>query len=254
MENFSKFIRLLFVLILLSCDLDPSVVENDFISYTPLQVGDFTQMIFLDDSSTITFGIVGTTRRADGLLTFIGEWQDGTLEPDTFYYFLKDSYFGSTELDTVTDNGLMRLVNPFREQKLAKSQPHPGDRWRHTLGDADSTYWMARTEKPLDAFAGWFDNVFGFYLFPRSGSAHFMKTYYGRDVGWLATAGSDAIGIFALCSYKKVNGKTYGAMWPTKNPPSPDALKKRQQFVRDAFFSGQFFPDGSAPHRLRPAP
>ncbi|MFZ5515185.1 MAG: hypothetical protein ACOY90_01020 [Candidatus Zhuqueibacterota bacterium] len=245
MEKISKFVRLLIVLSLLSCDMDPSVVETNFISYTPLQVGDFTQMIFLDDSSTITFGIVGTKLRADGMPTFIGEWQDGTFSPDTFYYFLKDGYFGSTELDTVTDDWLMRLLNPFREQKLAKSQPHPGDGWRHTLGDTDSTHWIARAEKPLDTFAGRFDNVFGFYLYPQSGSSHFMKTYYGLDVGWLATAGSDVTGIFALCSYKKVGGKTFGALWPAKNPASPDALRKQHRFIQDAFFSGLFLWDGS---------
>lgn len=240
MNFFFISVCLLIFLPLFFCDLDPSVVETDFITYTPLSVGDFTQLVFLADSSTITFGIIGRTQRTDARPVFIGEWQDGTFEPDTFYYFLKDGYFVSTELDTIEDDWLIRLVNPFREQRLAKSQPHPGDAWVHTTGNSDSSFWIARAEEKLVTFSGEFENVFGFELHSNDGTSYFLKTYYGLGVGWLATAGDETTGLYVSCSYKKIGDKRFGELWPAKNPSFPGNAKKTRHLNVHGLHPGNF--------------
>ncbi len=240
MKFFRFFFCLLLFLPLLFCDLDPSVMETDFITYTPLSIGDFTQLVFLADSSTITFGIVGRTQRADGRPVFIGEWQDGTFQPDTFFYFLNDGFFIATELDTIEDDWLIRLLNPFREQRLAKAQPHPGDAFVHTIGETDSSYWIARAEKKLNTFSGEFKNVFAFELYSKFNSDYFIKTYYGLGVGWIGTAGDKDTGMFASCSYKKMGEKTYGELWPAKNPTFPALAKIREEKFDHRTFSGAF--------------
>lgn len=249
MRQFAFFILALIVFFIF-CDLDPSVVEKYFYTFTPLNIGDVTQLVFPMDSSTISFCIVGKTKRADNQVVFIGEWQDGTQEPNTFYYFLKDGYFLSTELDTIKDDWLMHLVNPFREQKLAKSQPHNGDVWVHTVGNSDSTYWIAKPEQKLDTFCGEFRNVYGFGLFSKYDIEPFLKTYYGLGIGWLGTAVSDTSGLIASCSYKKVGDKTFGELWPAKNPiysgfPKKFHHQNAGSSIRYKMISGLFLLNGT---------
>lgn len=206
------------LLLLFYCSSDTSGPNNS-VSYTPLSLGDITQLIYIKDSSTTLFKIVDKTLRKDGKSVYIGEWQYGTQNSFTSYYFISDEYFIATELDTVEDDSLLLELNPFREQRLAKSFPKSGDTWLHTHGDPDSVYWVADEIGVFSTFFGEVSEVYGFRLFDKNDTYPFLITYYGGDLGWIGSSsfGFDSTEVQFLCSYKKVSGKTYGELWPEKD-------------------------------------
>ena len=225
---------------LYQCKTNMDSSKNN-VSYTPLAVGDITQMIMMKDSSTILFSIVGKATRADGKKVFLGLWKSGTQEPDTSYYLVSDGYFKATELDTVKDDSLLAIPNPFREQRLAKSFPEEGDTFIHTIGEGDSSYWYAEKVDTLTTLFGKVNNVFRFQLYTGSRSLYLL-TCYAKGIGWIATdicsIGSPEIDY--LCAYKKIYGKTYGRLWPEKDS------KGLTKFVKEKVISSLI---GSSLHK-----
>jgi len=200
-------------LFIFSCGDDPVSSSYDD-SYTPLTIGDVTQLIFLSDSSTILLEIIGTTQRTDGLSVCICGFKYGKSSLDTSYYCIKDGYLVATELEPVQNDPLLILTNPFREQRIAKSHPSDGDRWIHTPGEADTIWCIAIKVDAIDVPAGHFKNVFAFNI------AGFLTVYYSQRIGWI---GSDMSFITSpgpdfSCSYKNVNGNQYGYLFPPKDP------------------------------------
>jgi hypothetical protein len=188
-------------------------------SYTPLAMGDVTQLIFVKDSSTTVFSIVGQTRRKDGQRVFTAESKYGSAEPLTSHYFITDGYYVATELEPVGNDPVMLEVNPYREQRLAKSFPEPGDTWLHTPGAADSAYWIAEEIGTFPTLFGKVRDVYEFRLYNAGYRDPFLITYYAKDLGWIGSSGFgfDSSAVQFMCSYKKVSGKTYGVLWPDKD-------------------------------------
>ncbi len=211
-------------------------------SYTPLSVGDMTQIIFTQDSSTTLFSIIDKIKRKDGKEVFIGTFKYGTQEPDTSYYAISNGYFISTLLDTVSDDSMMKKINPFLEQRLAKSFPEQGDTWLHTIGNPDSVYWIAEKEELFNTFWGEVDDVFRFELYEKNAVNPFLKTYYGINMGWIGSKLSyfDFPDLDCICSYKKVSGKVYGELWPEKTitwSEIPSEQNRIKKIIRISFIN-----------------
>ena len=67
--------------------------------YSQLDVGNVTQFVDSNDSSTFLVEIVGTTHRKDGQEVFIEKQTSGIGAPDTSYEFIKDGFLITTRLD-----------------------------------------------------------------------------------------------------------------------------------------------------------
>jgi hypothetical protein len=208
-------------------------------NYTPVSIGDVTQLILMPDSSTIKFSITGQTKRKDGLNVFQGEWKYGTLNPLTFHYYLSDGYFIATELDTFSNDSILAAVNPFREQRLAMSYPRGGDTWLHTMGDPDSSYWVTTVADPFPTLFGDIEDVHGFDLYLwKDDVSPSLTTFYGPGLGWIGSSWYSGQGVSRVtCSYKKISGNTYGELWPEKDSVR---LKKfsSYDFLKHTFDSG----------------
>jgi|GEM_PF-2108285 len=219
------FIPLIFIIfIFIHCGQSPVTSTYD-LSYTPLNVGDITQLIFVRDSSTILLEITGTKKRADHTTVYQGVWLYGKYEYDTSYYFIDDGYYTSTQLDIVTYDSSLVDINPFAEQRLAKSFPQENDTWIHTVGDPDPVSWVAHALGSIEVPAGTFNDVFAFTL------DGILTTVYGKGVGWLGTASfvSDT-GLDFICTYKKVKNNENGHLWQAKNPePGPIILNQKKR-------------------------
>lgn len=218
---FFKLSRIAFLLLSMlfvwNCPGNPLSIEMTT-SYTPLDVGDIRQLVFHGDSSTTLMSVVGKTNRSDGTEVFIEEWKYGKQSvPFVSYYLVKDGYYMATELDTTSDDDINKAINPFGEQRLAKSHPVDGETWIHTLGRYDGAFWVSESIRKLNTLCGTFDNVFAFTLFEKPGSS-ILTTYYAGGVGYLGTSTSFFPGLDFSCSYIKVNGKVYGHLWPAKDP------------------------------------
>jgi hypothetical protein len=210
------FFLLLLMMVIWNCIGNP--VSSDInISYTPLNVGDVRQLISHADSSTILFSVIGKTKRMDGTEVFVMEWKSGIQNLAVFYYLVKNGYYMATELDTTRQSGIDISINPFGEQRLAKSYPVDGEVWQHTIGDTNSLFWLSRSVGQLSTFCGSFDNVFGFTLFDEYESS-VLTTYYSKGIGWIGTSTSFFPNLDFSCSYVRVNGKVYGHLWPEKDP------------------------------------
>jgi hypothetical protein len=200
-------------------------------------------LIFRGDSSTTLMSVVGKTNRGDGTEVFIEEWKYGTQAPTVSYYLVKDGYFLATELDTTSQSWINKNINPFGEQRLAKSYPVDGETWIHTVGSYDSLFWKSELIRKLTTFSGTFDNVFGFTLFENPGSS-ILTTYYAKGVGYIGTAMAFFPGLDFSCSYVRVNGREYGHLWPAKD--STLIPKDKKEFVNEKlaqyhFLIGQRF-------------
>lgn len=235
--SFSNLLKIsslaLLWIIIWKCVGNP-ISSDSSISYTPLNVADVRQIIYQADSSTILFSIVGKTKRSDGRDVFIGEWKYGTRNPYTDHYLVKDGYFMATELDTTPYPNIDVTVNPFVEQRLAKSLPSDGETWKHTLGDSNGDFWKSRSIEQLSTFCGTFDNVFGFMLFEDQASS-ILTAFYAKQVGWIGTSTSlSKEPLDFSCSYIRVNGKVFGHLWPEKDPtifPPPTIAADRQKIL-----------------------
>ncbi len=188
-------------------------------TYTPLALGDVTQLIYMEDSSTTMLSIVDQARRKDGKLVFVGEFKSGTQNPTTSYYLISNGFFVATELEPVDDVPSVLKINPYREQRLAKSHPVPGEKWFHTLGSPDSTYFVAEIIDFFPTLFGEINDVYGFGLYHKNSTSPFLISYYSKDMGLIASSGFyfDPSEPQFLCSYKKVSGETYGELWPEKD-------------------------------------
>lgn len=239
----SIFFLLLPVSIMWTCAGNPLSSEITT-SYTPLNVGDVRQLIFREDSSTTLFSIVGKTLRRDGTEVFIGEWQYGTQEAlFTSYYLVRDGYYMATELDTTSQNHIDKTINPFGEQRLAKSYPVDGEVWQQTVGDSYSFFWTSRSIEQLSTFCGTFENVFGFTLFDDFGFS-ILTTYYSKGIGWIGTSSVFSQGPDFSCSYVRVNGKVFGHLWPAKDPtllPKSERENLAKVLAAYPFLIGQRF-------------
>ncbi len=206
------------LLLLIQCKSTTTTESPSKLSFTPLSVGDITQIIFTTDSSTTLLSMIGTTKRKDGKEVIVGTFKYGTQEPDTSYYLLSDGYFIATEIDTITYDSSLVKVNPFREQRLAKSNPESGDSWQHTIGEPDSIFWLAERQDTYSSYFGDISNVFKFTLYENT-SYPMLSTYYGNNMGWVgsSSSGNDSTGFKFICSYKKISGKVYGELWPDKD-------------------------------------
>ncbi len=157
---------MIIIIVFLSCG-ENSTETPEKKSYTPLGVGDKTQIIYLDDSSTTSLEIVDIVQRTDGQKVYRGLFKMGTQIPSVSYYLVSDGFFKSTELDTVPDDTLLQQVNPFREQRLAKSYPETGERWLHTIGDTDEDYFIANHINSFSTLWGEVNDVFRYDLYDK---------------------------------------------------------------------------------------
>ena len=219
------------LLLLIQCKSTTTAESSSELSFTPLSVGDITQIIFTSDSSTTLFSMIGTTKRKDGKEIIIGTFKYGTQEPDTFYYLLSDGYFITSRIDSVTYDSSVVNVNPFREQRLAKSYPESGDSWLHTIGDPDSIYWIAEKQDTFSSYFGNINDVFKFTLYENMYSP-FLNTYYAKNMGWIGSTsfGYDSTEFMFKCSYKKILGKVYGELWPEKDISGFKTILNKNQY------------------------
>jgi len=194
--------------------------ENIQGNYTPLNVGDVRQLVFLSDSSTILMTIVGKTKREDGQEVFVCWNNYGTYIGDTSYYFIKDGYYCVTELDTdltkkYDDYEEFASSNPFGEQRLGKLYPNDGDFWKQFVGRNDSMYRYANYAGSKNMITGNFPNVFSFAVF--DSSKKFADIYFAENIGHIGTSISlEGNTSEFQVSYIKVANKVIGELWPAK--------------------------------------
>jgi hypothetical protein len=237
------FIFILF----LSCQNFMSGMPNsrdDDQSYMPLNVGDVRQIIGTADSSTMLMSIVGTTYRIDGTQVYCIEWKWGNLVPDTLYYFNRDGYSLSTELDTTPDYFFNPSINPFNEQRMARLHPKDGELFFNSPDSSDDIFWIARKEEPLKTFCGIFEDVFSFNLYSTYATyaEPYIITYYGKGYGYLGTSVITTSEIDFQVSYIRAGNKTVGTMWPIKNPEglmkNPENRKALSALLNRIFYPG----------------
>jgi hypothetical protein len=239
MEEMMKNVSAIIVIFMLlsGCGQNTAPDINDD-SYTPLNAGDQTQIVFLPDSITQMLRITGIVERSDRQKVYVMESKLGINDPDTMgYYYIKDGYYMSTELNRIKFDPVLAKINPFNEQRLAKSNPEASDMWYHTVGDTDSLYFIADKIDSLDTYCGTFKDVFAFQLFYKNSDSFFMKIYYGKNLGYLATELGFATGpeMVALCSYKKIGNHTYGNPRPEKGPVLDKIKKIRKEYLINLF-------------------
>ena len=208
----------LFLLMYMSCESGSNQsIDED--SYTPLSEGDVTQLIFVKDSSTTRISIVDRVPRNDGQMVYVQETKYGTQKPTISHYYVSEGYLVATELTPVENDTLMLVVNPYREQRLAKSNPEPGDVWFHTPGNPDSMYFIAEEIGVFSTLFGEIEDVYGFGLCHKNNSYPILIPYYAKGLGVIGSSGFyfQPGEVQILCSYKRVSGKTYGELWPEKD-------------------------------------
>ncbi|VAX21286.1 hypothetical protein MNBD_IGNAVI01-1873 [hydrothermal vent metagenome] len=212
-----------FILLLpffISCD---SSTETEApIPYMSLHVGDVRQYFSEKDSVYDTWYIVGETHRTDGQKVFIGTNEFGSLEDTAryFYYFIRDGYFYSTEIDTNSE-GWDLPGNPYVEQRLGKTFPKDGDKWIHIDGNKKEQYFTAKYIGSKSTPAKDFKNVYGFQL------DSILTVYYAEGFGHIGISFLEK-NISILVNYVKVNGKEYGEYIPQ------DQLPKRTSSTNEA--------------------
>ena len=181
MSRYISFAMLVFVInLLISCNENTTEsVANKL--YTPLSLGDKTQIIFMADSSTVSLEIVAMAERSDGQKVYQGHYKPGTQAPNVSYYYVADGYFMATALDTIQSDTLLHQINPFREQRLAKSYPKINDSWVHTIGDSSSGYFIAGDAGDFAPLWGAVADMFRFDLYDKDEAIPFMSVYYGPE-------------------------------------------------------------------------
>ena len=203
----------IFSFLLLSCS---SPVESPYAdSYTPISVGDITQVVFLGDSSTYLFSIIGKTKRSDGETAYIqtlkysARFDTITVNSlDTTYLALTNGYYVATNLNKVESSSFYFEKNPYIEQRIAKSFPDDGDNWEVIVPRTDSDYLVAEYLGQFETATKSYENVFGFKSYDYDDKYQDIN-YYAKGIGWI---GSPAY----LCTYKNVSGKEFGSLWPEK--------------------------------------
>ncbi len=215
------------LLYLFGCDTGTEPQKNEVYMY--LNVGDTREYFSSADSSYMVFKITGKTTRPDNQPVYIGEW-NSNYQLDSVgwfgYYFIKDGYFISTELDT-TDRKEIADVNPFNEQKLAKLEPVDGDSWRTTLGTTDSVnfayaFYVGKKTTPASTFG----NVFKYRI------SNVIETYYARGIGHIGAQPIDSNSGSVFVTYVNVNGIELGKFVPINNLPkrSPNKIELTTPF------------------------
>jgi hypothetical protein len=186
-------------------------------SYMPLNVGDIRQMVWVEDSATVLWTITGTTLRKDGTPVYCMEWKTGTSFIETYYYLNKGGYFLATELDTTRFTSIDKKLNPYGEQRLAKLSPKDGEKFLHTVGDSDNTFWTTHKEGSVETFCGLFEDVYSFTLIFGSEQSLVLSTYYAKGYGYLGTSGFFSDSLDYMVTYIKIGGVTRGTLWPEKD-------------------------------------
>jgi len=232
-------ISVLISVLLCACSKSSVSSEAAASSYMLLNVGDVRQLVYQNDSSTVRWNIVGTTKRKDGTDVFIGQYIPGTEPPDTAYYFLRDGYFLSTLLDTSANWGY-NPTNPYWEQKLARLYPTNGEQWHIIVGENDSTSFVAAHFQEKKVLCGNFLDVYGFtYTYYSNGMLDTMLTpFYAPNIGFIGTDINRDLQPDVSASYLKVGGREMGSLWPAKNP-SPAGTNaeriRRNRILRSIF-------------------
>jgi len=184
-------------------------------SYTPISVGDKTQLVFLGDSSTYLFSIIGKTKRTDGEIAYIQTLRYSVkIDTTTItqlhsnYLAITNGYLVVTRLNPVDSNYFYFKENPYIEQRIAKPFPNDSDTWVQIVPRQDSDYLVAEYLGHLETATKSYKNVFGFNLFD-AGDEFQDVDYYAKGMGWIGSP-------VYLCTYKKVSGKEFGSLWPEK--------------------------------------
>jgi hypothetical protein len=209
-------IRLIILAICLSsihCIRDSSTSSSgDSHSYTPLNSGDVTQLISVNDSSTVLLEIGDQVKRSDSLTVYEKILHSGSGPVDISYQYTDGEFLIDTNLDS-TENTKTALysLNPFVEQRLAESFPMKNDTWLRTAGHSDSSYFKAR--KMITFMTGWgeISDVFAFDLFNKSGGLK-MSIYYAEGLGWVGTTTHTGNMDHYFCCYKKIGSKIWGEL------------------------------------------
>lgn len=205
------------IVLVISCE---STTETESPTpYMSLNVGDVSQYFREKDSLYIKGSIIGEATRTDGQKVYIGESEYNNFPDENrkSYYFIRDGYFYSTELDTTSEEDIKK-TNPFWEQRLAKLFPEDGDKWLHTDRDVDRIYFVAKYEGEKSTPAKDFKNVYAFTL------DTLMKIYYAEGYGHIGSSpinGNNEL----LLNYLKINGEEYGEYIPQDQLPKRAALK-----------------------------
>ena len=228
-DNMIRMKILIFALCLsvVYCDKDSSTNPSaDYDSYTPLHSGDVTQLISVRDSSTVLLEIGEQVKRSDGLTVFLQTLSVGNRSNDTSYVYTDGEFLIDTNLDTIIQDSVLKSVNPFWEQRLAKSFPHENDTWLHTIGATDSTYFIAHKVQTINTLWAVMDG-FAFDLHDSTGG-RMISIYYAERLGWIGTTSYTVDTVQYICSYKKIGSKECGGLLPAKSVDLWDLEKKRQ--------------------------
>ncbi len=210
----------LLLVVLSTCD--SSTETGNPIPFMSLHVGDVRQYFIEADSTYTTYSIIGETFRTDGQKVFIGisKWgNSGDTTSHQAYYFIKDGYYYSTQLDTNSE-GWDLEDNPYVEQRLAKLFPQDGEKWILIDGMKSPQYFTANFEGAKSTPAKDFKNVFGFSL------DTLLTTYYAEGYGHIGALFTSS-NISVLANYLKIDGKEYGKYVPQDKMPKRNIFQNK---------------------------
>jgi hypothetical protein len=208
-------------IILLACQNSTDAGASKEV-FTPLHLGDKTQIVFAADSSTTLIEILRKTRREDGTEVFEAEWtvgfpgERGRLS----YEFIRDSFSITSELDSIPDE----TENPYIEQFLGHEDPAIGATWEQIPNNdfPGQVKVVAHEAFPhrLDYDAELI--AFEYWTYPEDREA-FITAIYGRGLGWMGSVVADTDTFFT--TYKRIDGIEYGSLWPARAP----SVSKREK-------------------------
>ncbi len=175
-------------------------------SYSPLAVGNITQLVHASNGKTVRMEIVGETQRTDGRRVFVEEWTDGTGAKDSSYYFMSGGFLVSTAVDSLAE---AVEGNPFGEHRVAMMRPGSGKAWEQSHTDPEQVRVGARQVDSLVLPAGTFHDVYAYDLFSQR-STYEMTVFYAPEVGFVGSALSDSTSMDWKLVYAKVREREWG--------------------------------------------
>lgn len=216
MPNKNILISIVILLLyLVGCDstTEPLPIKPE--PYVSLHIGDIRQ--YTDNNGLfVQSRIVDTTRRIDGQKVFV--FEESQVSSDeifkgTLYFYLDETFFIQTELDTVR-SPQVNYLNPFSEQRVAKLYPIDKNYFLRNKGAASSQeiFFLTSIIDSIKTIYKTFKNVAEYNiisLYESLRGASYYAQGYGH-IGSLFINNNDTLKIFS--TYIKVSGKELGEL------------------------------------------
>jgi len=229
------FVSVLIFVISCSNPVDP---YEDSKEYSSLNVGDMRQFCYPFSEFLTTkylWIISGKTKRSDGLEVFICDSYNST-NPKykyTSYYFIKDGYYYSTELEKTNNIS----YNPYFEQKLAKVYPKEGESWVQyselAANDTVKYYLTTHFLKEFNTPARNFKDVCQLTssMIIRNEKLEDSYIYYTKYFGYIGRSNINNPPSLLVVNYMKINGKEIGSYEEMKYNNNANPEFKPKTFV-----------------------